>query len=175
MTKEKGRIGFWDYVIPGSKMTDVERAVDFILWAARVMPNRPVPLEQIVRVALNLPKLPREEAQTIKQFKSRLAVVKRILLDQYQKALLYHPGAGYRCTVNSEDAAQTYQEITARGVASAVRRFSKARAIIKRNELKPTTAERFDTLGNIEKKLTADSLYGKLLESNISETDKKDK
>jgi hypothetical protein len=169
MTKEKGRIGFWDYTLPDRKMTDVERAVDFLLWAARVMPGRAVPVEQIVRVALNLPKLPREEANTIKTFKNRLTVVKRMLFDGHQCHLLYHPGAGYRCTISSEDAARTHQEIQTRRVAGAIRGLARSRSIIKRSELKPITQQRYDVIGVIEKKLLAPSLYDHLLAPDAPE------
>jgi hypothetical protein len=173
--KEKGKPGFWDYDPPaGLKMTVVERGVDFLLWSAKTLPGRPVPIEQIVRVAMALPKLPREDANVLKAFKQGpFNAVRRMLYNAHQTALIYHPGAGYRATTGSEDAALTYQEMKARGVASAVRALTAARAIIKRNELKPATRSRFDEVGVAHKALISSAVYDKLLASSNVEDDKK--
>ena len=163
MTKEKSKIGFWDYEVPDKKLTDMEKAADFLLWAAQVMPGRAIPLEHIVRVALALPKLPREDATAIKQFKTRMGATKKILYDRHQRWIIYHPGAGYRATTDSEDTARTYQEKKAQGVRSAIRGLDKARDIIKRSELKPATAMRYDVIGAAHKKLMSPALYDALL------------
>ena len=168
--KEKGKIGFWDYDPPAIKMTVVERGADFLLWSAKTLPGRPVPIEQIVRVAMALPKLPREDANVIKAFKQGpFNAVKRLLFNAHQTAVQYHPGAGYRATTDSEDAALTYQEAKARGVASAVRALTKSRTIIKRSELKPATRARFDEIGVVHKALISSAFYDKLLASNVEE------
>jgi len=173
MSKEKAKLGFWDYEVPDKKLTDVEKAADFLLWAAQIMPGRPVPIEQIVRVALSLPKLPREDSTAIKQFKNRMGPMKKILYDRHQRWVIYHPGGGYRATTGSEDTARTFQEQKARGVASAIRGLSKARDIIKRGELKAATAQRFDVIGAVHKKLLAPAVYNPLLAPDATEPEKK--
>jgi hypothetical protein len=137
-------------------LDDAERAAEFLFKAANVMPERPVPATHIVQRALALPTLPKEDSSRVSDFKKRrMGRVRKIIFEKYKRALLSMPGFGYRCTTGSEDTAVTYQEKAVRGLLSAADRVDRVRSIIKPSELRKSTRERFDEVGDGLKRLQA--------------------
>lgn len=137
-------------------LDDAERAAELLFWASKKMPNRPVPITHIVRVALVLPRLPVDDSDRVLDFRNRrMGRVRQILFDKYKRALLPFPGVGYRCTTGSEDTASTALEKSVRRLISAKGGVDKIRSIVDRDELKGPTRERFDEIGEGMKRLSA--------------------
>jgi len=167
--------GFWDYQAPTHiKMTPPERVVHFILWSAIHHPGRPVSVPHMVRVAYNLPKLPKEEAKDVISFGKKIGAVRKILYERHKKALISHPGLGFRASVDDADAARNDTERKAKRVVHAINGLDKSRHIVNRSNLSGALRERFDELGEVTKRLTSSNIYDKLLPPN-TEKDKGDK
>jgi hypothetical protein len=136
MAKAKERSGFWDYNVPAD-MDGPERAAHFLDWAARMFPNRPVPAEHIVRVAFNQPRLPKEDSPDVESFRSnKMARVRAILKNEYKRALVYHPGMGWRASTDSEDIVVNDLEKKRKRVQSSIKSFRSSRDLVKVSELK---------------------------------------
>lgn len=161
---------YMDYK-PNARVKDeAQRAADFLFWAASNFPGRPIPMTVIVKVAMNMDRIPQENSKRIEMFRKGLwARAKKILFEQYSRAVIYHPGLGFRATTGSEDTARTDQESKARRVRGAIDSLGKSRSIIKRGELKDSALKkRFDQLGSVHKQLTGGDIYDRLLPTGVA-------
>lgn len=155
MTKDKGLSVLKNYKATDG-LDDAERAAEFLFWASKKMPGRPVPIMHIVKAALALPTLPGENSKRVEDFKKRrMSRVRDLVFIKYERAVLSMPGFGYRCTVSSEDTANTYQEAQIRRFISAGAGIDKARSIINAKDLKGDTLKRFNDVGVQVKRLQA--------------------
>lgn len=154
--------GLWDYR-PTEGMTGVDRSVDFLLWAAKSFPYRPVPITHVVRIALSEPKLPKEESTEVASFRKKMTTIRRKLLRDHKRGLVYHPGMGYRATVDSEDVVENVMEKNRKRVQSSIASMSDTESIVDRKELKTTRVkDRFEDLSEASKRLNSPSIQNRL-------------
>lgn len=171
---KKERSGFWDYKIP-TDMDGPERAADFLNWAAKAFPSRPISAEHITRVALHLKNLPREESVEVELFRSsKMGRVRAILLKEYRRALIYHPGMGWRASIDSEDVVVNELEGRRKRVQSAIKNFRTARDLVKENEIKDKNIKsRFQQLDEALERLESPQIKLRLA-APAEDTEKKE-
>jgi hypothetical protein len=116
---------------------DVHRAADYLFWASRKFPGRPVPITYIVRVANAMKTTPRENNKVVEAFRTgnRMGRVRHIILEEYRCELDYVRGVGYRCTTGSNDIMDVIAEKRARVVRNAIVRMDKTLALVKPSEV----------------------------------------
>ena len=154
--------GLWDYKAP-EKLDGIGRAVDFLLWAAKIFPRRPVSITHIVRVALSEKNLPKEESKEVALFRGKFSTVRRRMEDSHNRGIVYHPGMGYRATVDEDDKLENVFEGKRKRVQSSIAGFNRTEAMIDRAKLKAKhNKERFDSLTEAGKKLNAPSITKRL-------------
>ena len=153
----------WLYKAP-SGLDQVERAVDFLVWAAKHCPKRAVPMTHIVRVALSGKKLPREDSKDVALFRSgKFGRVKKIILREHKQAVVYFPGFGYRVTVDDDDMAATYVEKKAHVAKRAAEGLNGAVALVDPDKLhKKAAQERFANIADASKRLNAPAILKRL-------------
>lgn len=163
MAKAKERSGFWDYKAPDN-MDGPERAAHFLDWAAKSFPNRPVPAEHIVRVALLQPRLPKVDSTDVESFRNaKMTRVRMLLQREYKRALVYHPGAGWRASTDSEDIVVNDLEKRRKRVQSSIKAFRTSRDLVKLGELKDKTIRtRFQQLDDALTQLEAPKIQLRL-------------
>lgn len=172
---KKERSGFWDYKVPVD-MDGPERAADFLNWAAKAFPSRPISAEHITRVALHLKNLPREDSADVKAFRNRIGRVRAILLKSYSRALIYHPGMGWRASIDSEDVVVNELEGRRKRVQSAIKNFRTARDLVKENEIKDRNIKgRFQQLDEALERLESPQIKLRLAAPAEPEKDDKKK
>lgn len=153
---------FADYS-PKLNMSEAERAADFIDWCARMFPKRAVPYIWIVKVGNAKKHPPKEGSKEVELFrKSKMARVRKVLFERYERHVVPIPGKGLRGTVGSEDVAETDQESKAKRVLSAIDGLDRSRSLIKRADLKGATKVRYDKLGDAHKQLMSANIRGLL-------------
>lgn len=162
-TRRTKRDDLWNYS-PKTGMDGVGRAVDFLVWASKSFPRRPVPIIHIVRIALNEPKLPKEESPDVKSFRNNKMVrIRRKLLNEFKCGLVYHPGMGYRATVDSEDVVENVMEKNRKRVQSSIETLSETESIVDKRQLKTTRIKsRFEDLSEASKRLKAPAIQNRL-------------
>lgn len=173
--KTPKRDGLWDYR-PSEGMTGVDRSVDFLLWAAKNFPYRPVPITHIARVALSEPKLPKEESTEVISFrKSKMKTIRKKLMRDNKRGLVYHPGMGYRATVDSEDVVENVMEKNRKRVQSSIASMSETESIVDRKDLKSARVKnRFEDLSEASKRLNAPAIQNRLTPPEEPGEDKDD-
>lgn len=162
-TKPAKRDGLWDYR-PPEGITGIDRVVHFLLWAAESFPRRPVPITHIVRIALSEPKLPKEDSETVISFrKKKMASVKRKLLRDHKRGIVYYPGMGWRTTVDSEDIVENVMEKNRKRVQSSIASMSETESIVNTKELRNARIKsRFENLSEASKRLNAPAIQARL-------------
>jgi hypothetical protein len=163
MTKTSKKDGLWDYRAP-AELDGVGRAVGFLLWAAKNFPRRPVPITHIVRVALSERSLPKEESKDVTNFRqNKMAVVRHRLEDKHNRGIVYHPGMGYRATVDEDDKLENVFERKRKRVQSSIAGFNRTESMIDRTGIKAEhNKERFDSLVEAGKRLNAPAILKRL-------------
>ncbi len=161
--KAKDKIGFWEYAIDTS-MEPAERGAAFLMWCATTFPGRPVPLEHIARVVFVTKRLPKEDGADCQSMRSRrMAAIKRLVRDVHKREVVYHPGFGYRATVNDEDTARTALESKRRRVEGAIDSMNATRGIIDTKAIKNRNVrDRVEEIDDALKRLNAPAIRGRL-------------
>jgi hypothetical protein len=143
---------------PDPEKDDVHRAAEFLDLAAQQFPMRAVPITYIVRVANMCTRLPQEASKQVEIFKKlRMQPLKRVLYNEYQRALIYKPGFGYRATVDSEDIVKTDLEIKSRRVVNAIDGLQRSKELVDPKTIKTKSVKtRFNEISRTQKLLTAE-------------------
>lgn len=152
---------------PDPDKDDVHRAAEFLDLAAKQFPMRAVPITYIVRVANMCTRLPQESAKQVEIFKRlRMGRLKAVLYNEYQRALIYKPGFGYRATIDDEDIVKTDMENKSRRVVHAIDALQRSKELVRDPKSIKTKSvrARYNTLSRTQKLLTAE-IRQKLLPS----------
>lgn len=160
---KKKKDGLWNYK-PPAELDGVGRVVDFLLWAANRFPRRPVPITHIVRIALGEKNLPKEESKDVIAFRqNKMQRVRKTMMAEHQCGVIYHPGMGYRASVDSEDVVENVMEKSRVRVQGAIAGMSKAQALVDPKKLHtPHIKERFGDLAEANKRLNAPGIQKRL-------------
>jgi hypothetical protein len=119
------------------KKDDVHRVADYLFWASRKFPGRPVPLTYIVRVANAMGVTPRETNKQVVAFREsgRMGRVRQVLIDEYRCEMEFVRGVGYRATTDSNDIMDFTAEKRARTVRNAIVRMDRTMGLVKASEV----------------------------------------
>lgn len=145
---------------------DVHRAADFLFWASRKFPQRPVPFVYIVAKALMLTVIPRESNKQVVAFREggRMSRVRSILLEEYQCEMKYVRGVGYRATTDGNDIMDVAVEGRTKAVRNAAARLDRTLGLVKPSELSGKERKtRLKILTNINDELQAPKIKDRLV------------
>jgi len=136
------------------KMSETERAADFLHWCAKKYPGRYVSLRYIVRAAHILSRLPREESELVKLFAKKMQRVGDVLNLKYGQALVPLRTVGYRATFSQDDLAAVALEAKVRRIVGSRKGFDKIRRLIDLDKIKdPALRERVRQLDKASRTL----------------------
>lgn len=107
-----------------------KRIASFLDWAAKVAPGRPVSYQLLTKVCAKTGRLPTENDSRVTVVRNAVHRAKSVLMDEYGRGVVSHPGMGIRATIDSEDTARTQMENDARRITSAIRAADRTRSII---------------------------------------------
>jgi hypothetical protein len=149
---------------PKEGVDGITRAVEYLVWASKNFPKRPVPLNYIVKFALNEPKIPKEESLDVANFRdSKLRRVRDKLTKDYKRGLVYHPGMGYRSTVDADDIVENVMEKKRKRVQSAISSLSETESIVDRDSIKASRVRnRFEELSDATRRLNHPAIRDRL-------------
>lgn len=154
---------------PDVKMSLPRRIAQYLDWAAQKAPGRPVSYQMLTKVCEFTPRMPTEKDKRIDTVKRAVKRAKPVLMDEYGRGVVSHPGFGIRATIDSEDVARTQMEVDARRITSAVKAADRTRSLIKMSEIKDKELKaRVGTVNSAIRVLVSPEVMGKLL------TEKKD-
>lgn len=145
---------------------DVHRAADFLFWAGRKFPGRPVPLTNVVKVAHAMKSVPRDNNKAVEAFRmgNRMGRVRTILFEEYRCEMLYVRGRGYRATTDSNDIIDFTMERRARQVHNANARMNQSLSLIKPGEVTGKERKaRLKVLNSIAGQLESPEIKDRLL------------
>jgi hypothetical protein len=165
MTTNNGDKTLQQYPVDLEK-DDVHRAADYLFWASRKFPGRPVPLVYIVRIANAMTTTPRDNDKRVEAFKqgNRLARVRSILIEEFRCEMEFVRGVGYRATVDSDDILDFSAEKRARAVHNAITRMDRTIGLVKANEVSGKERKnRYKVLSGIAGQLSAPDIKDRLL------------
>jgi len=149
---------------PDSELDGVSRAADYLVWAGKNFPRRPVPLTHIVKFALLEPKIPNENSKDVLSFKeSKLRRIRAVLMRKYHRGLVYHPGVGYRTTVDDDDIVENVMEKRRKRVESSIASLTEAESIVNSEHIKSERVkQRFEDLSEAGRRLNAPAIRDRL-------------
>lgn len=152
-----------DYKINPS-MDDVERAADFLCWAADNFPGRNVPWKNVVKVAYAKKTVPGDGSEEVKTFrKNRISRLKTVLFKNYRRALVSTKNMGVRATTGSEDVAKYDTESKARRFVGAANSLNKSISLVNPKEIQDTEVKaRFSRISQASKQLVSSDLLKRL-------------
>ncbi len=164
--------GLLDYK-PKDGLDGITRAAEYLIWAAKNFPRRPVPLTYIVKFALNEPKVPKEESNDVLSFRdNKLKRVRSKLMREYRRGMVYHPGIGHRATVDEDDIVENVMEKKRKRVQSAIASMSETEAMVKRDGIQSQRIRsRFEDLSDATRRLTSPAIQNRLAPP-VEDTDK---
>jgi len=155
-----------------TKTTEVQRAVQLLLLAAKEFPYVMIPTNLIVRKALCLSRTPGEDTDQVLIFKhSRMSTVRRNLQRQHKLGLVAMSGFGFRATVpNDWNDYFAYVAVrVARRAGKGNQHLLEVLAPIPPNELNEDNRKQFREYKTVSKILTQGGVVNALLESNVEE------
>ncbi len=149
---------------PREGQDGITRAAEYLIWAAKLFPRRPVPLPYIVKISLNEPKVPKEDSKDVLSFRdNKLRRVRSKLMREYRRGMVYHPGIGHRATVDEDDIVENVMEKKRKRVQSAIASMSETEAMVKKDGIKSDRIRnRFDDLSDATRRLTAPAIQNRL-------------
>lgn len=159
---------------PDSDLDSIARATDYLVWASSHFPRRPVPITHIVKFALLEPKIPNENSKDVLSFKeSKLRRIRALLMRKYHRGLVYHPGIGYRTTVDDDDIVENVMEKRRKRVESSIASLTEAESIVNSEHIKSERVKsRFDDLSEASRRLNAPGIRDRLAPPAEPEKDK---
>jgi hypothetical protein len=141
----------------------VRRAAQVLNWAAKSLPGRPVSYQLLTKIVLALPRTPKEESADVISIMRKTSKIRDVLMNDYQRGLVSHPGHGIRATMDTEDLARTQYEKNARRVVSAVTSLDKTRSIINPSDIHDQALRsRVNNIGKAAKILVSNDVLDKL-------------
>lgn len=155
--EKKGTKGpsLWQYKPPSKLMDDAALAVDFLHWASKQFPKRPVPTSHIVRIAMNRATLPKEDSDMVEGFrKKRMQRIKALAIKEYNRPIIPIPGMGWRMATTDEDVLVSHVERVNRRLISTVRSHERALGMVDEKKLKGRHKERYEDLSKASKQMT---------------------
>lgn len=149
---------------PDEGLDSITRAAAYLIWASKNFPRRPIPLTYIVKYCLNEPKVPSEAAKDVQAFRiNKLPRLRSKLLRDHHKGLVYHPGIGYRCTVDDDDIVENVVEKKRSRVQTAIAGFTEAESIVNPENIKSGRIKnRFDSLTEASRRLNSPGIRDRL-------------
>lgn len=149
---------------PQEGQDGITRAVEYLIWAAKNFPKRPVPLPFIVKVSLNEPRVPKEDSKDVMSFRdNKLRRVRTKLMREYRRGMVYHPGIGHRATVDDDDIVENVMEKKRKRVQSAISSMSETESMVKKDNIRsPRVRDRFEDLSDATRRLTAPAIQNRL-------------
>lgn len=159
-----------------SKLTEVQRCVAVLLFAAREFAYNTVPLGLIVRKALCLSRTPSEDSEQVAIYKrNRMTTVRTILQREYSLGLVAAIGFGFRATVpNDWNDYFAYVAVrVARRAGRGNQKLLEVLAPIPPDKLNEDNRKQFREYKAASKVLTQGGVVNALLENNVGTTDKK--
>jgi hypothetical protein len=175
MAKPRHEDGLLDYK-PEDGLDGLTRAAEYLIWAAKNFPRRPIPLPYIVKFALNEPKVPKEDSKDVLIFRdNKLRRVREKLMRDYRRGMVYHPGIGHRATVDDDDIVENVMEKKRKRVQSAIGSMAETESIVKKDNIKsPRVRSRFDDLSDATRRLSSPAIRDRLAPP-VEDTDKSSK
>lgn len=141
-----------------------KRIASFLDWAAKVTPGRPVSYQLLTKVCAKTNRLPSENDSRVAVVKNAVSRAKNVLIDEYGRGVVSHPGMGIRATIDSEDTARTQMETDTRRITSAIRAADRTRSIINVKDIKDKELKnRVNSVNNVIKVLVSQDVMTRLL------------
>jgi hypothetical protein len=155
--------GLLDYK-PQEGQDGITRAAEYLIWAAKNFPRRPVPLQYIVKFSLNEPKVPKEDSKDVLTFRdNKLRRVRSKLMKEYRRGMVYHPGIGHRATVDDDDIVENVMEKKRKRVQSAISSMSETEAMVRKDDIRSARVrDRFEDLSDATRRLTSPAIQNRL-------------
>lgn len=149
---------------PQEGVDGVTRAAEYLIWAAKNFPRRPVPLQFIVKFALLEPKIPKEDSKDVLTFRdNKLRRVRTKLMRDYHRGMVYHPGIGHRATVDDDDIVENVMEKKRKRVQSSIASLTETESIVKRDSIKSDRVRnRFEDLSEASRRLNSPAIRDRL-------------
>lgn len=161
MSKEK-KDGLWDYKPPADS-DGISRVVDFLVWAAKNFPRRPVSIQHVARIALSEKNLPKEDSKEVELWRSKMVTVRKHMKDKHNRGIVAHPGIGYRVTVDEDDKLENVFEPKRKRMQSAISGYNTGQSMIDPAKLKTRiNKERFESLAEAGKRLNSPAILKRL-------------
>lgn len=124
--------------------TAPERAAEYLDWLARVAPGRCAPVTYIMKVAYELPSVPRDNTDAVNAFrKGKLKSIKKVLYDKYRRAFRYVFATGYRASIDDNDIIESF--VPSGRLGAAVRAIDLTISLTKRSNLNAANKMRYDS------------------------------
>jgi hypothetical protein len=145
-------------------MDDIERAADFLCWAADQFPGRPVPWRNVTKFAYAKKTLPKEGSEEVEAFRrNRVQRLKQVLFKKYHRALVSHASKGVRATTGSEDVAKYDIESKARRLVGATNSLNRSISLVNPKEIQnPDVKARFIRIAQVSRQLVSSDLLKRL-------------
>jgi len=137
-------VNFEDF-IPDRNLSEVQRAAQFLFWAAENMPKRFVPFVWIAKYAYIKPKLPRSDSAEVTLIRQKkMDQIKRVLWTEYKRRTVSAPRnsePGVRATYDHDDMANTDLVRRRRHVASSIKQMADTHAAIDPEQMNDALAK----------------------------------
>lgn len=158
---------FGDF-IPDQSLTEVDRAAQFLDWAAQNMPMRFVPYTWITKHAIIRPRVPGPDDPMVASIRKKIGAIKRSLWDRYGRRSVPAPRGqelGIRATVDDDDIAGTDFLANKRRVHNGIRRLQDTRSKIDPARMRDHGLKSMvQNMDPVLKKLTSGDLMNRLKE-----------
>ncbi|OPZ39519.1 MAG: hypothetical protein BWY99_01370 [Synergistetes bacterium ADurb.BinA166] len=131
LPKKTPRVIQFSSYVPDPETKDVvERAVQFLDWAAREVPKRFIPYPWIAKVSISMNRVPNVESPEVQLIRKKIGSIKKVLWDRYNRRAVSAPRTeelGLRATVDDDDMAATDWLRNKRRVHNGIRRLEDTR------------------------------------------------
>jgi len=158
---------FSDFV-PDHSLNEVDRAAQFLDWAAQHMPMRFVPYTWIAKHAIIRPRVPGPDSPEVVMIRKKIGAIKRSLWDRYGRRSVAAPRGqelGIRATVDDDDVAGTDFLQNKRRIHNGIRRLEDTRSKIDPGRMRDQGLKAMVTgMDAVMKKLTQPDLMTRLKE-----------
>lgn len=155
---------------PDHSLNEVDRAAQFLDWAALNMPMRFVPYTWVAKHAIIRPRIPGPDSPEVVMIRKKIGAIKRSLWDRYNRRTVAAPRnqdqeMGIRATVDDDDVAGTDFLQNKRRIHNGIRRLEDTRSKIDPSRMRDHGLKAMVTsMDTVMKKLTQSDLMTRLKE-----------
>lgn len=124
-------VSFFNNFVPDHTLSEVDRAAQFLDWAAQHMPMRFVPYAWIAKHAIIRPRVPGPDSPEVVMIRKKIGAIKRSLWERYGRRTVPAPRGqelGIRATTDDDDIAGTDFLSNKRRIYNGIKRLEDTRS-----------------------------------------------